>query len=420
MAAVNRNGTGQNRLIAYYVLNGGNAPNGSDLRRFLSEKLPAHMVPALFLRLDALPLNANGKVDRHALPKPDQARPELEKKYASPRDAVELELAGIWERTLGVHPIGIEDKFFDLGGHSLLAVRVVGQIERAFGKKVSVATLFQAPTIAQLALFLREETRPPSAAAATSVVEIQSKGAGPPLFLVHGAGGGMFWGYVNLARRLGLDQPVYGFRSRGLDGKPEFERVEEMAAQYIADMRLVQPKGPYHLGGYCFGGNVAFEMARQLSAQGEALGLLALINCAPPNSRYGQPTSTPIWFARLFRNLRYWIDCSRHWTSSQRRDFLRWKMQLFRKNLTSFARFSRSELSRLDVENMVDLSPFSPEQQRLWEVHIRAQLNYQPKPFAGRVPRSARERKVTALWSNTRNKAAQPDRIVAPLRYEVL
>src|SRR5207237_314624 len=101
-----------------------------------------------------------------------------------------------------------------------------------------------------------------------------------------GAGGGMFWGYVNLSRHLGSDQPVYGFKSRGLDGREEFGTLEEMAEQYVKDLRGLQPSGPYYLGGYGFGGNVAYEMARQLDAQGEQVALLALLNCAPPNSRY--------------------------------------------------------------------------------------------------------------------------------------
>src|SRR5204863_1102936 len=113
---------------------------------------------------------------------------------------------------LGIQPIGIHDQFFDLGGHSLLAVRLVARIESAFGKKLRVAAIFEGPTIAQLADLIREDPARPVAPATTSLVQIQSKGTRPPLFLVHGAGGGMFWGYVNLARYLGSDQPIYGFK----------------------------------------------------------------------------------------------------------------------------------------------------------------------------------------------------------------
>src|SRR5205823_629432 len=111
-----------------------------------------------------------------------------------------------WENVLGVHPIGVEDRFFDLGGHSLLAVRVMAQIEKAFHKKLRLATIFQKPTIEQLAAVIREEALDSASATATSLVGIQEKGVPPPLFLVHGAGGGMFWGYANLSRRLGLTQ----------------------------------------------------------------------------------------------------------------------------------------------------------------------------------------------------------------------
>src|SRR5207237_2136258 len=166
-------------------------------------------------------------------------------------------------------------------------------------------------------------------------------------------------GYVNLARHLGAEQPVYGFRSRGLDGKDEFARLEEMAAQYIADMRIVQPRGPYHLGGYCFGGSVAYEMARQLSAQGEQVGLLALINCSPPNSSYSRPPWSVIWSARFLRNLIYWASYCRQWTSGQRREFFRWKCRMFRKNIAAFAGIQHAKGCRLDVENLVALSSFS-------------------------------------------------------------
>src|SRR5438034_7669416 len=179
------------------------------------------MVPSAFVPIPALPLTANGKVNRPALPEPDKARPELEKKYIPPRDEIEARLTRIWENVLAVDPIGIEDKFFDLGGHSLLAVRVIAQMEKEFGCKIRLATIFQTPTIAELAAVLREGSQA-KVPAPTSLVEIQTNGTRPPLFLVHGAGGGMCWGYANLARHLGSDQPIYGFKTRGLDGREEF------------------------------------------------------------------------------------------------------------------------------------------------------------------------------------------------------
>src|SRR5262249_3358869 len=154
-----------------------------------------------------------------------------------------------------------------------------------------------------------------------------------PLFLVHGAGGGMFWGYMNLSRHLGPDHPVYGFRSRGLDGRQEFDRVEEMAEDYVEDLRVVQPRGPYFLGGYCFGGNVAYEMARLLKAQGEEVALLALFNCSPPNSHYTRIKVTPVWLWRFGKNLWHWKDYFLQWTPAQRKAFFQWKWQQGKKRL---------------------------------------------------------------------------------------
>jgi amino acid adenylation domain-containing protein/FkbH-like protein len=380
-----RQTAGGKKLAAYFVPHGRRAPSVSELVRFLGEKLPDYMIPSVFVPLEALPLTPNGKVDRRALPEPGQARPSLEKRLATPRDAVEIKLTEIWENVLNVRPIGIEDKFFELGGHSLLAVRVIAQVEKAFGRKLKLATIFQAPTIEQLAAIIREEIQEGSAIAGTSLVEIQSQGTRPPIYFVHGAGGGMFWGYVNLSRSLGPGQPVYGLKSRGLDGREEFGSIEEMAAQYVADIRVMQPHGPYHLGGYCFGGNVAYEMARQFQAQGEEVALLALLNSAPANSRYMKVSWTPTWALRFIKNLFYWVEYCRHWSPAHRREFVRWKKEAVLRRLRRiFGRRSESP-AKVEAGNLVDLSSYSAEQRRLWETHIRALDRFQPRPYEGRV-----------------------------------
>ncbi|HYG24753.1 MAG TPA: amino acid adenylation domain-containing protein [Verrucomicrobiae bacterium] len=373
------------KLAAYFVPSGRRGPGIPELRQFLKQKLPDYMVPSAFVRLESLPLTANGKVDRRALPEPDRARPELEKRYATPQDAVEVELTKIWEHVLGISPIGIEDKFFELGGHSLLAVRVIAQIEKQFGRKLKLATIFQAQTIEQLAAILRKEIHEDSAISGTSIVEIQPKGTKPPLFFVHGAGGGMFWGYVNLSRYLGNDQPVFGLRSRGLDGREEFATIEEMARQYVADMRVMQPHGPYHIGGYCFGGNVAYEMARQLHAAGEEVRTLAVFNCAPANSSYSHVSWSPRWFFRFGVNLLYWMRCCAQWSPAQRRDFLRWKKEMFQRRLNRYLGCGSSNKATIDPGELVDLSSFSDEQRKLWERHIHALVNYHPQPYSGKV-----------------------------------
>lgn len=383
VVSMHKDETGPDRLVAYFVP-GTRVPSFDELLRFLKEKLPNYMVPATFVPLRAIPLTANGKVDRKSLPEPDKSRPLVER-VATPRDAVELKLTQIWENVLDVHPIGIEDRFFDLGGHSLLAVKMIAQIEKVFGRRLRVATVFQAPTIEQLAAIIREEIQEGSALAGTSLVEIQSQGSRPPLFLVHGAGGGMFWGYVNLSRHLGTDQPVYGLKSRGLDGREELGSIEEMAAQYVADIRRLQPHGPYHLGGYCFGGTVAMEMARQLNTQGEEVALLALLNCSPPNSDYDRVSWTPTWALRFGRNLLYWADYCRQWTPPQRREFFRWKKEILKQRVARLLGRDSGPPLKIDADNLVDLSSFPTDQRKLWRIHIDSLLKYHPQRYTGRV-----------------------------------
>jgi amino acid adenylation domain-containing protein len=372
------------RLAAYFVP-GPKPPSAADLRAFLRERLPDYMLPAAFVPLDALPLTPNGKLDRQALPRPGAIRPESQSQRAAPRDAVETRLVEIWEAVLGVRPIGITDRFFDLGGHSLLAVRLMAQIEKAFSRKLRLATVFQACTVEQLAAILRDEVKEASVASGTSLVAIQPRGSRPPLYLVHGAGGGMFWGYANLSRHLGPNQPVYGFKSRGLDGREEFSRIERMAAEYLSDLRTVQPHGPYLLGGYCFGGAVAYEMARQLEARGESVALVALMNSVPPNSRYARIPWSPAWALRFVRNLRYWTGYFLSWTAPQRRGFFHWKWGQLKKKVGKLRGRDGKGLARVDVGDLVDLSAFTPEESLIWEAHIRALLDFHPEPFPGRV-----------------------------------
>ena len=374
---------GNDRLVAYFVAEK-RVPPAAELLRFLKDRIPEYMLPSAFVSLDTLPLTPNGKVDRKALPDTGTGRPLLGG-VATPRDAVELKLAQIWEQVLNVRPIGIEDKFFDLGGHSLLAIKLIAQIEKVFSRRLRVGTVFQAPTIEQLAEILREEIQEGSALAGTSLVEIQSQGSRPPLFLVHGAGGGMFWGYVNLSRHLGADQPVYGLKSRDLDGNNEFESIEEMAKQYVADVRALQSHGPYYLGGYCFGGIVALEMAREFRAQGEDVALLALLNCSPPNSNYGRISWTPKWLLRFGRNLLYWAQYFRQWPPAQRREFFRWKKEILKQRVAHLLGRNAAAPMKVDAGNLVDLTSFPADQRELWRAHIHALLKYKPQPYAGGV-----------------------------------
>jgi amino acid adenylation domain-containing protein len=374
--------TGVKQLVAYVAPKDLQGPTITDLQEFLQQRLPDYMIPAVMVSLNELPLTPNGKVDRAALPAPDVQRSG--KTHCEPRNATETQLREIWEEVLQTRPIGIKDKFFALGGHSLMAVRLLARVEKTFNVKVPVATLFQHPTIEEMAICVGSD-RPNVAIKPHSIVEIQGHGSRPPLMLVHGVGGGMFWGYGNLAKHLGPEQPVFAFKSRAQGEKPEFETIEEMAESYLADLRAFQPRGPYYLGGYCFGGVVAYEMARRLEEQDEAVGLVALINSMPPNSSYLQFRWTPSLSCKFAKNLGLRTLKSLQAHPHKLMDYLWWRMRLLARRWSPSARAGQGEQAGMSIDHFIDLSQYTEEQRRLWETHVHALRRYKPKTYAGRV-----------------------------------
>jgi aspartate racemase len=284
-------GHGAKSLIAYLVP-AKESPKSAELRSFLKEKLPDFMVPFAFVTLEAMPLTPNGKVDRKVLPSPHPDELAADEKLVGPKDALESQLVKVWETVLDKQPIGVRQNFFELGGHSLLAVRLMHRIEQAFGKRLPIATLLQAPTVEELANMLRTKGWSPSW---SSLVPIQPNGSKPPLFCIHGAGGTVIV-YRELAQHLGPDQPIYGLQAQGLDGtQPCFTRVEDMATHYLNEIRSIQPQGPYYVGGLSFGGTVAYEMAQQLKAQGEAVALLFLLDTFPGKYETASSLLVKLW-----------------------------------------------------------------------------------------------------------------------------
>ncbi|WP_326821530.1 amino acid adenylation domain-containing protein [Streptosporangium sp. NBC_01756] len=255
------------RLIGYVVTGDASV----DWRARLRAGLPEHMIPSAWVTLDALPLTPNGKLDRAALPAPDQ--PGAGGYRVPPRDPVEGRLALIWEDVLGVTGVGAFDDFFDLGGHSLLALRLAMRVRQEFGRELPVAAVLAAPTVAGLADVLRA---PEDMGAEERVVTLNAAGDRPPIVLVHALGGQVFR-YLPMARRLGPDQPVYAVAASGLaPGEDPHRTMAEMVEDYVARLRALRPAGPYILGGFCIGGNIALEMARRLRALGEDVPLVAL------------------------------------------------------------------------------------------------------------------------------------------------
>jgi amino acid adenylation domain-containing protein len=319
-----QDGPGEKHLVAYVVPHQEQAPTTSELRSFLKTKLPEYMVPSAFVMLEALPLTPTGKIDRRALPAPDAARPKLEKAFVAPRDTLELQMTKIWEQVLGLQPIGVRDNFFELGGHSLLAVRLFAQIEKVFGTDVPLATLFQAPTVEQLANVLRQTGW---SAPWSSLVAIQPGGSKRPFFCVPGNLGNVFADLGDLAQHLGLDQPFYGLQ----DSIRNPVRIEALAAYYLDEIRAVQPGGPYLLGGVCSGGVLAFEMAQQLQAQGQQVALLALVEPSSPHvpGLRAYFNLAAVSFRRFVRRFSLHSRNVSQLGSAEQRAYLRLKAKLF-------------------------------------------------------------------------------------------
>ncbi len=277
------------RLVAYVVLAEGVATGADELRRFVAEHAPAHLVPAAVVLMDALPRTANGKLDRTALPAP--AVNGADAAAGPPTTPIERLLCDVFAQVLGVERVPVDAGFFELGGHSLLASRLVGRISAALGTRVGVQDLFRAPTVAGIAALARR-----GAAPAGSSVLLPLSGGGaterPPLFCVHPVTG-IAWCYAGLPGLLGHDRPVYGLQSRVVDpAQPPYRDLAEMVDEYVRHIRSVQSHGPYHLLGWSLGGNVAHAVAARLAADGDRVALLALLDSYPPQEN-AAPTPTP-------------------------------------------------------------------------------------------------------------------------------
>lgn len=262
---------GDKRLAAY-VIPSEETFDTAELRRYAAERLPDYMVPAAFVTMKELPLTPNGKLDRKALPAPDFAAAVTGRGPRTPQEEI---LCDLFMEVLHLPRVGIDDRFFDLGGHSLLAVQLMSRIREALGVELSIGNLFEAPTVAGLAERLEMGS---SQSALDVLLPLRTSGDKPPLFCVHPAGG-LSWCYAGLMTNIGTDYPIYGLQARGIGQREELPKtLDDMAADYIKQIRTVQPKGPYHLLGWSLGGNVVQAMATQLQNQGEEVSLLVMLD----------------------------------------------------------------------------------------------------------------------------------------------
>jgi surfactin family lipopeptide synthetase A len=328
---------GDKRLVAYLLTSGQSVPASSELRSFVQKQLPDYMLPSAFVCLEALPLTPNGKVDRRALPAPELTKRTAEETFVVPTLQVHYQLISIWEELLDVRPIGIKDDFFDLGGHSFLAARMIHRIEQVFGKKIPFVTLFAEPTIEHLANALVGEedvgSRVPlgeeDSGSRVPVVAVQAGGSKTPFFFLHGQYESDTFYCYPLARSLGSDQPFYALERYSFDGLAVPPSLEAMATAHLKALRAIQPEGPYLLGGWCNGGLISYEMARQLHAEGQRVDLLVLIDpdqlVYPANLRLLHTLISRVgdllglgrdkqldWFVRLRRTYRYGFLPLRH------------------------------------------------------------------------------------------------------------
>ncbi len=268
--------SGHAHIYAYVIANGAAGESEHQVnawKQALGKQLPAYMVPTKFAVLPAFPLTANGKVDRKALTIFNSTRttPDVKVGYVGPRTDVEKLVAGIWAKLLGVEKVGAYDNFFDLGGHSLIAVQAMALLEKATGKRLPLAALFEHPTVEKIALMLELDSK---FITWDSLVPIKPQGSRTPLYIVHGAGLNVLI-FNALAKNMNPDQPVYGLQAQGLNGVDEpLDTVEQMAAHYVAAILKKDPVGPYALAGYSFGGIIAYEMTRQLEALGKKVKVL--------------------------------------------------------------------------------------------------------------------------------------------------
>ena len=316
-------------------------------------------------------------MDRRDLPAPNPARPDQERAFVAPHDPLELQLTKIWEQILSIQPVGVRDNFFELGGNSLLAVRLFAQIQEVFGKAISLATFFQAPTVEQQADILRFER---FAAPIQSLVPLKAGDAKPPLFCIRG-----LLHYQDLARHLAPEQPVYGVYLQDeveilLAGRLKAQlsaltNVAELATQYLKEIQTLQPVGPYFIAGESFGGLVAFEMAQQLYVQGEKVAMLALFDTEVPGRGKEMP-----WRQRASLHL-----------GNLLREGSAYALKKAKRNLDQSQGRLASTISKIHRQFNHLLGLWWPDYLQQAQLDIRDQVviqaraNYLPRPYPGKV-----------------------------------
>jgi thioesterase domain-containing protein/acyl carrier protein len=362
-----------------------------ELRRHLSQKLPEGMLPAWYVELPAIPRLPNGKVDETALPAPNSYHSNVSPAPMAPRTLLERQLVRLWSETLGRQNVGISDNFFELGGHSLLAASLVARLKSTLGLELPLAVLFQSPTIADLAAAIVQGGQAPGRL--SSLVPFKPTGTRLPFFCVHPLGGGA-GGYAPLARHMCPEQPFYGLQAKGLDDESQQNLTfENLAKDYLSEIRTLQAEGPYRLGGYSSGGLIAFEMACQLTEAGERVALVALLDSYAPAS-LGR-----VWRREALVN---WLASFPYWLI----DFAHLERQEILERLGRLLRVTRwwhhAETASAFV-GQSGLTQMTPRQQGFVQAHFQAAQAYQPRPYTGKVT-------LFRARAQARSRAFDPDK----------
>ena len=367
-------GTGDKRLLAYVVPAGRAGVIASELRDHLRSRLPDYMLPATFVALEEIPLTTSGKIDRARLAFPHETSPDAHTDLVAPRNQAERRLASLWCELLACDRVGVHDDFFEMGGHSLLAVRLFARIEQEFGCRLPLAVLFQQGTVAHLARLVEEQRR--SAAIAT-VLPLQTSASGRPLFVMPTIGGELHFS-PTLVEDLGKRFPVVGVQpALAPQYLEQFRDFRATAGHFASAIRAYQPRGPYALVGYSYGGLMAFEVASSLIDAGETVDLLAVIDTGP--NRRGLTLSGRDHWRRLSRvvvNLPSWFREEAGDLSARR---------LLGSAVRTLRRFYRSKVlgRRLELDDVFDLDRIHSQNHELMRTVFAAVCDYVPRRYPG-------------------------------------
>jgi surfactin family lipopeptide synthetase A len=362
VVVAHRTGSGDSKLMAFVTASAEYSTSSNELRAFLKTTLPGYMVPTAVRFLKTLPRTPNGKVDRQKLMAESGGEEKTRHEFSGPRNEIEKRLLTIWQGVLGNIGEDIGQDFFELGGHSLAAARLLARIEKEFGRSLSLAFVFQSPTIEQMAESLLSAGQ---TLRERAIVAIQPKGSLPPLFWVRPGPR-----FRLLAQKLGPDQPFLGLDLPFMDGNrlPVPYKFEDISALLIQVMREVQPKGPYYLGGLCVNAVIAYEIAQQLVREGEEVALLAMLD-AHNQAYYKNPFQDGRYSARIKYHLANLLKLDASQTTAyllERLDEARRKIERVAWRLTS----DHSGEDRLRNTDSIVHPAFS---------------RYEPQPYPGKI-----------------------------------